>query len=145
VHLSAGIVGRDDDPTIVGIEHDLQWQQQAPAPTLLGGRLTLLLLGGERIDLELTAKSGRAHLRGGGYEGWNGWKQGHWRGDLTAEHDAWELSDASNFYRYAKAGSDHLVEVRHDGRIGYGVIEYMVLPGYGRYEEALPPTRPPRS
>ncbi|MDO3402752.1 hypothetical protein QWI29_22150 [Mycolicibacterium neoaurum] len=141
VHLSAGIVGRDDNPMITGVEHDLRWQENAPAPTLVGGRLTLLLLGGERIDLELTARPGRAHLRGGGYEGWNGWKQGQWRGELTAEHDTWDLCDTSNFYRYAKAGSDHLVEVRHGQEVGFGVIEYMVLPGYGRYEEALPPTR----
>ena len=26
-------------------------------------------------------------------------------------HDEWELSDRANFYRYAKAGSGHLVEV----------------------------------
>lgn len=148
VHLSAGIAGPIDGdqevPTIVGVEHDLHWEKGAPAPTLVGGSLALLLHGGDRIDLQLTARTGRAHLRGGGYEGWNGWKQGQWRGEMTAEHDQWNLSDPATFYRYAKAGSDHLVEVRHGDQIGYGVVEYMVLPGYGKYQEALPATRPPR-
>jgi hypothetical protein len=145
VHLSAGLVapvGSDRAfDTIVGVEHELQWIKDAAAPTLVGGHLSLLLYGGERIDLGIRALPGRAHLRGGGYEGWNGWKQGNWRGELTSESDAWDLSDASQFYRYAKAGSDHLVEVTHDGDTGYGIIEYMVLPGYGRYDEAIPRKR----
>jgi hypothetical protein len=145
VHLSAGLgapVGseRTFEP-IVAVEHDLEWVQEAPAPTLLGGAITLVLQGGKRMEFELRARPGRAHLRGGGYEGWNGWYQGHWRGELTAEHDVWDLADPGTFYRYAKAGSDHLVEVTYEGQTGYGVAEYLVLPGYGRYAEALPPPR----
>jgi hypothetical protein len=149
VHLSAGIagpLGQDQKaPLIVGVDHELEWEKGAAAPTLVGGSLALILHGGDRLDLELTARPGRAHLRGGGYEGWNDWKQGQWRGDLTAEHDEWDLTDRDNFYRYAKAGSDHLVEVRYKGEIGYGIVEYMVLPGYGKYSEALPPPRSPQS
>lgn len=145
VHLSAGLTprlgsGREFEP-IVAVDHDLTWEQGAAAPTLVGGTLALTLHGGERLEFGIRALPGRAHLRGGGYEGWNGWMQGHWRGDLTAEHDVWDLTDAAEFYRYAKAGSDHLVEVTHDGRTGYGVMEYMVLPGYGRYADALPAPR----
>lgn len=145
VHLSAGLVGPvgtdKEFPPIVGVEHDLVWDENAAAPTLVGGALVLTLLGGERIELGIEALPGRAHLRGGGYEGWNGWKQGMWRGDNTSETDTWDLEDRSQFYRYAKAGSDHFVKVRHGDDVGYGVIEYMVLPGYGRYEEAIPPRR----
>jgi hypothetical protein len=148
VHLSAGMagpIGGDGEmPAIVGVDHDLEWEKGAAAPTLIGGSLSLLLDTGDRLDLELTARPGRAHLRGGGYEGWNGWRQGQWRGELTAEHDAWDLGDRTNFYRYAKAGSDHLVQVRCQGKTGFGVVEYMVLPGYGKYSEALPPPRPGR-
>lgn len=145
VHLSAGLVGpigsEQEFESILGVQHDLRWVEGAAAPTLAGGDLSLLLAGGERLDFQLTALPGRAHLRGGGYEGWQGWKQGQWRGDLTSEHDVWDLSDRSTFYRHAKAGSDHLVRVEHRGQVGYGIIEYMVLPGYGRYDEALPPPR----
>jgi hypothetical protein len=146
VHLSAGLVGpigKDDHfGPVIAVEHDLEWVEGAAAPTLSGGELALTMLGGERLEFGLTALPGRAHLRGGGYEGWAGWKQGHWRGDLTSEYDEWDLSDRTKFYRHAKAGSDHLVRVEHRGQTGYGVIEYMVLPGYGRYAEALAPPKP---
>ncbi|MFD2396575.1 hypothetical protein ACFSVJ_06680 [Prauserella oleivorans] len=82
--------------------------------------------------------------RGGGYEGWNGWFQGHWKGEESLEHEIWDLTDDSQFYRYAKASSDHLIEVRHGGKTGYGVMEYMVLPGYSKYPDAIPP-RPARA
>jgi hypothetical protein len=94
-----------------------------------------VLLGG------LRAPPGRAHLRGGGYEGWDGWFQGHWKGDLELEYEVWDLTDREQFYRYAKAGSDHLIEVEHDGQVGYGIMEYIVLPGYSRYQDALPAPR----
>jgi hypothetical protein len=143
LHMSAGIsrpFGASGEPyMIVGVEHDLSWVAGAAAPTLAGGRISLILDSGHKVDLDITAQVGRAHLRGGGYEGWNGWYQGHWKGEESLEHEVWDLTDQDNIYRYAKAGSDHLVEVRHEGRIGHGIMEYMVLPGYGRYQEAIPP------
>lgn len=145
VHLSAGLVGaldgEEEFEPIVRVEHDLQWVAGAAAPTLSGGQLRLHLQDGRCLEFTLRAKPGRAHLRGGGYEGWNGWRQGEWRGELTAEHDVWNLDDTENIYRYAKAGSDHLVEVTHEGQVGYGVVEYLVLPGYERYPDAVPPAR----
>ncbi|MGQ0464157.1 MAG: hypothetical protein ACT4QG_02435 [Sporichthyaceae bacterium] len=145
VHLSAGLTptvdGKLDAEPIVAVDHDLEWLADAPAPTLTGGALRLRLADGTELDFGLLALPGRAHLRGGGYEGWNGWFQGQWRGEATAEHDTWDLTDADQIYRYAKAGSDHLVEVSHNGQTGYGIVEYMVLPGYGRYAEAIPPRR----
>lgn len=143
LHLSAGLCRRrgvpgQDEPMIVGVQHDLQWLSGAAAPTLTGGRVVLTLDDGRELDFELTTHPGRAHLRGGGYEGWNGWFQGLWKGESSFEHDEWDLHDRENIYRYAKAGSDHLIEVRHAGQVGYGIIEYMVLPGYGRYQEAIP-------
>jgi hypothetical protein len=142
VHLSAGLTpglaGKVSAEPIVAVEHDLTWEAGAPAPTLTGGTIEIRLADGARLEFVLRALPGRAHLRGGGYEGWNGWFQGQWRGEATAEHDVWDLTDTSQIYRYAKAGSDHLVEVTHAGQVGYGVVEYMVLPGYGRYAEAIP-------
>jgi hypothetical protein len=146
VHLSAGLARPLFGPprpdltgeTITGVEHDLRWVPGAPAATLAGGTVVVTLSDGRKLPLEITALPGRAHLRGGGYEGWNGWFQGHWKGENGLEHDVWDLSDASQFYRYAKASSDHLIEVRLDDQVGYGVMEYMVLPGYPKYPEALP-------
>jgi hypothetical protein len=143
VYLSAGIAGRRDEAgaraKIIGVEHDLQWVKGALAPTLAGGTITVSLDGGDKLDFELTALPGRAHLRGGGYEGWQGWYQGLWKGEQSLEHDSWDLTDRANIYRYAKAGSDHLFEVRHRDQVGYGIMQYIVLPGYARYEYAIPP------
>lgn len=145
VYLYAGITSPIGQPAreevVTAVEHDLEWVEGAAAPTLRGGALVLRLADGRTIDLRLRALPGRAHLRGGGFEGWNGWFQGQWRGEQTQESDVFDLSDDTQFYRYAKAGSDHLVEVTCDGKTGYGIVEYMVLPGYGRYEEAIPPRR----
>lgn len=143
VHMSAAICrppgAPDEDDLVVGVQHDLEFVAGAPAATLSGGSIVLTMDSGRTMEFDIIAHPGRAHLRGGGYEGWNGWFQGHWKGEDSLEHDVWDLTDRQNFYRYAKAGSDHLVEVHHNGQVGYGIMEYMVLPGYARYAEAQPP------
>lgn len=150
LHLSAGISrplsgnrpGSDvADEAIVGVDHDLRWVEGAPHSTLAGGTIVVTLADGRKLPFEITALPGRAHLRGGGYEGWNGWFQGHWKGENSLEHEEWDLRDATQFYRYAKASSDHLIEVQLGDQIGYGVMEYMVLPGYAKYPEAIPARR----
>lgn len=145
LHLSAGLCHRfgadvADDP-VIDVQHDLTWVAGEPAVTLSGGEIRVTLTSGRTLALRLRAQPGRAHLRGGGYEGWDGWFQGHWKGESTLEHDVWDLTDRDQFYRYAKAGSDHLIEVEHDGQTGYGIMEYIVLPGYDRYQDALPAPR----
>jgi hypothetical protein len=150
IHLSAGFSGPLDAPDeqpfadVVSVEHDLSWAD-APAPTLSAGTVRLNLEDGTSMDLRITALPGRACLRGGGYEGWNNWYQGHWKGDDSLEHDTWDLQDPENLYRYAKAGSDHLVELDYDGRKGYGVMEYIVLPEYHRYTDATADRRPDKA
>jgi hypothetical protein len=152
IHLSAGIAPPVDaalEPdiagqAITGVEHDLSWVPGAPIATLRGGSIVVTLSDGRKLPLEITALPGRAHLRGGGYEGWNGWFQGHWKGENSLEHETWDLSDTGQLYRYAKASSDHLIEVRLGDQVGYGIMEYMVLPGYGKYAEAIP-RRPDRN
>jgi hypothetical protein len=149
VHMSGSIsrpygaesAAEDQDSEVVRIEHDLVWVDHAAAPTLAGGHVVLTMADGRRLEFDITALPGRAHLRGGGYGGWNGWYQGHWKGDDSIESESWDLTDRSQVYRYAKLSSDHLVQVRYGDEVGYGIMEYMVLPGYGRYEQALPPAR----
>jgi hypothetical protein len=64
VHLSAGIAGplgqERQAPLIVGVDHELEWEKGPAAPTLMGGSISRLLHGGDRVDLELTAMPGRA-------------------------------------------------------------------------------------
>ena len=145
LHLSAAMtprLGATDsvsEPPVVDVEHDLTWIEGGLITTLDHGTITLILADGRKEEFHLRTLPGRAHLRGGGYEGWNGWLQGHWKGDDTLEHDVWDLTDRSQLYRYAKASSDHLIEVRHGDDVGYGIIEYMVLAGHQRYAHAIPP------
>jgi hypothetical protein len=134
-HLSCGLMdatgaGRD---RALRVEHDLRWEQGAPTPTLLGGTVDVTFLGGRRITLDLMARAGRAHLRGGGYGGIDGWYQGHWKGENDLVNDVWDLSDASQLGRWGAFSSDHALEVRCDGQTGYGIAEYMVLAGHERY------------
>jgi hypothetical protein len=145
VYLSGGLcsalgAGQPTD-RVVTFDHDLGWAPGAAAPTLVGGTMALGFESGRRLELELVTHPGRAHLRGGGYEGVDGWFQGHWKGEQSLEHEMWDLTDQSRLYSYAKASGDHLLEVRAAGEVGYGVIEYMVLPGYPRYQEAIPARR----
>lgn len=142
-HLSAGLARplgstRPEFPPVVNVTHDLEWATGSQTVTLRGGVIRLELADGQTLRFELKAASARAHLRGGGYEGWNGWLQGHWKGEDSLEHEVWDLDDPANAYRYAKAGNDHLVEVTHGDRVGHGIIEYMVLQGHERYAHALP-------
>lgn len=142
-HLSARLtkpLGSEgpDLPPVVGVNHDLEWETGGRTVLLRGGTIELELGDGTSMKFEVKASGARAHLRGGGYEGWNGWLQGHWKGEDSLEHEEWDLDDPANAYRYAKAGNDHLIEVTGEGRTGYGIIEYMVLKGHERYAHALP-------
>lgn len=141
-HLSAAIRGpfgrADVPPAVLAVDHDLRFDSSSPALTLIDGRIDLHLSDGTTRSVHVAAQPGRAHLRGGGYEGWNGWLQGHWKGESSFEHDTWDLTDPAQAYRYAKAGSDHLVTARWGDEVGFGVIEYMVLADHERYGAALP-------
>lgn len=147
VHLSAGLAGPRHSgrtwPRVVAVEHDLEWEEDGPILTLRAGELTFVLAGGEKMRFRLSARPGRAYLRGGGYNGWNGWFQGLWKGESSIEHDLWDLTDPSVLYRYASASSDHLVEVTHEGDRGYGIMEYVVRSSYRRYGTSVP-ARVPR-
>ena len=90
-------------------------------------------LGGREVQLELAARPGRAFLRGGGYGGVDGWYQGHWKGEEDVVHEVWDLADRPALRGRGASSSDHLVEVRCDGQVGYGIAEYMVLDGHRRY------------
>jgi hypothetical protein len=142
LHLSAGIMrppghDRGDDDMIDSVAHELRWRDDTPVTTLDGGSLTVTLMSGRKLEIELVSHPGRAYLRGGGYAGINGWFQGHWKGDDSLEHETWDLNDTARLPDYAKASSDHLVEAHCDDELGYGVIEYVVLRGYPKYPAAV--------
>jgi hypothetical protein len=83
--------------------------------------------------MDLEARPGRAFLRAGGYGGYKGWFQGHWKGEESLEHEVWDLTEFEKLRARGASSSDHLVRVVSDHRIGHGIAEYMVLPGHHRY------------
>ena len=93
----------------------------------------MTLLGGRVLHLDIAALPGRAHLRGGGYGGIDGWYQGHWKGEDSLVHDTWDLTDRAQLKSWGANSSDHAVRVECEGRTGFGVAEYMVLGGHTRY------------
>jgi hypothetical protein len=140
IHLSAALSTQSGEPPprVVAVEHDLVWQPGQSTLTLEAGRIDLVLAGGRKLTFDISALAGRAYLRGGGYGGWNGWYQGHWKGEDSAEHDIWDLTDHSMLPRYNRHSSDHLIEITHEGRRGFGIVEYVVVAGHHRYGAALP-------
>jgi hypothetical protein len=133
-HLSCGLMGIDGPaPRLMRLAHDLQWDRDAPTPTLLGGSLDLTFLGGRDLHIDITTLTGRAHLRGGGYGGVDGWYQGHWKGDDSIVTDVWDLSDRSKLKYWGANSSDHMIRAACNGETGFGIAEYMVLAGHERY------------
>ena len=135
-HISCGIMedepSRHPDPA-TAVEHDFEWEPDAATPTLVRGTVDVAFRSGRRLHFDLEALPGRAHLRGGGYGGIDGWNQGQWRAGDTAEHEVWDLSDRTRLGVWGAYSSDHLVRVGCEGTTGYGIIEYMMLPDHRRY------------
>jgi hypothetical protein len=140
-HLTAAIMrpegsGEHDDE-VKSVSHDFRWVENAPMQTLVGGDFRIEFYNGEVMDIAITACPGRAYLKGGGY----GTTHGKWLGDDHSEHDEYDLADTEALRGYNHHSSDHLIEARCNGETGYGVIEYMIRRGYGKYAEAHRPSR----
>ncbi|MBX3595039.1 hypothetical protein [Sphingomonas sp.] len=135
-HLTAtilrppGAAERDDE--IRSVAHDFIWEEGAPTPSLRGGSLRIEFYNDTCWTIDLEACPGRAYLSGGGY----GTIQGQWRGESHIEHDVYDLTDPSRLRAWASHSSDHLIEARCGDQRGFGIIEYMVRRGYGKYQEA---------
>jgi hypothetical protein len=135
-HRSCGFMGRDGDLTgerVRRLVHDLTWDGDCPTPTLVGGTVDVDFVSGRHVSLELEARPGRIFLRGGGYGGYQGWFQGHWKGEDHLVHEVWDLTEADTLRSRGAYSGDHLVRVTADGTTGHGIAEYMVLPGHHRY------------
>jgi hypothetical protein len=115
------------------LTHDLQWDHDSPTPTLIGGTVAVEFVSGRSLHLDLEARPGRVFLRGGGYGGYKGWFQGHWKGEEDIVHEVWDMSETEKLRSRGVYSGDHLVRVTADGEIGHGISEYMVLPGHHRY------------
>lgn len=115
------------------VKHELVWAGDALGQTLERGEFELTLANGSKRHLQLRTLPARYFLKGGLYGGLRGWFHGDDRGELYVEHERWDLQDAAT-RRIARTLSDHVVEVREGGEVGYGIIEYAVAKGYPKYE-----------
>ncbi|NWK98319.1 hypothetical protein DM806_22150 [Sphingobium lactosutens] len=135
-HLSASIMrptgAEVHDDEIRGVTHDFEWVHDAPIQTLVGGRITIDFFDKPALEIDVRACPGRAFLKGGGY----GSTQGKWFGESHAEQEKYDLTDKALLRDYNSHSSDHLIEARCNGETGYGIIEYMIRRGYGKYAEA---------
>lgn len=140
-HLSASIMrpagAPEQEDEIRSVDHDLTWLRDAPVQTLVGGRITIDRFDAPPLEIDITACPGRAYLKGGGY----GTYQGKWFDAAHSEHESYDLSDAEALRGYNSHSSDHLFETRCNGETGYGIIEYLIRRGYGKYAEAHRPRR----
>jgi hypothetical protein len=131
-HLSASIVRRADDlgdTEVQTIEHDLVWEERAPIRTLKGGSISLVLVSGEKLTVDLRPLAPRVYLKGGGY----GVDHGQWKGEYHIEHEEWDLSTAEALKGYVLGSSDHMIEATCNGQTGYGIIEYVVRSAHQKY------------
>ncbi|MDB5999366.1 MAG: hypothetical protein JWP52_1065 [Rhizobacter sp.] len=121
------------DQLVTAITHDVTWADDPQGQTLASGVFELGFADGSQRTVQLRTLPGRYFLKGGLYGGYQGWAQGDDKGALYMEHDRWDLRDAA-VRKTARTLSDHVIEVRDGGNVGYGVIEYGVAPGYPGYE-----------
>jgi len=89
---------------------------------------------GERRDVTFVTHPPRWHLKGGGYGGYRGWHHGDDKGPYYIEHDVWDLANP-DVLREASTLSDHLIEWRSSGAVGFGIMEYGVGAGYEKYKD----------
>ena len=135
-HLSASIMRpegeAEHDDEVRSVAHDFRWVENAPVQTLIDGRFRIEFFSGQVMDIDISACPGRAYLKGGGY----GSTQGKWFAEQYSEHDSYDLSEDEALRGYNSHSSDHLIEAYCNGETGYGIIEYLIRRGYGKYVEA---------
>lgn len=121
---------------IVAIEHD--WQFHERSLRTKGGRVVLVGMDKSRWELELRELT-TMYLRGGGYVGYKDFRHGKWMGASWADGESWNVADP-RVADEVHGLDDTVMEVRCNGKVGYGIMENLVIPPFERYL----PTRPPR-
>lgn len=134
-HLTAAVMrppgGGEHDDEIRTVDHEFTWVRDSPVQTLEGGTIRIGFFSGETMEITVRACGGRAFLSGGGY----GSFQGKWKGEHHVEHDLFDLADTERMRDYNSHASDHQIEVTCGTETGFGIIEYLVRRGYGKYGE----------
>ena len=115
------------------VGHDIRFAPDPHGQTVAGASWDLRFANGSERRIEIRTLEGRYFLKGGLYGGLNGWMHGSDKGKLYAEHDSWNLKDP-DIRKRVRTLSDHVIEVRDGGEVGYGIMEYGVGKGFDAYE-----------
>jgi hypothetical protein len=116
------------------VSHDVVWAKDPLGQTLQSAAFVARLSDGSSRHVKIRALPGRYFLKGGLYGGLNGWQHGDDKGKFYSEHEVWTLADPAT-RKLARTLSDHVIEVTDGDEIGYGIVEYGVGKGFGRYAE----------
>ena len=105
------------------------------------GRMTFVGEDQSRYDVELRELT-TMYLRGGGYAGYQGVTHGLWLGHEWSDGETWNVSDPA-VANEVHGLDDTVVEVKCNGKVGYGIIENLVMPPFPKYGfPAMPVKRP---
>jgi hypothetical protein len=130
------------DEKIYSFEHEMLWAD-APNNQMTSGVWTLITEARAR-NVRIRPGNGKYYIRSAGYQGCDGWFQGSDMGANWFTHDQWDLKDPETLQKYSIMGGffDHVAELECDGVKGYGVVEYLVAPGFYKYAELFERRRP---
>ena len=118
---------------LTGMTHEIEWADDPMGQSWKSGTFDIRFRDGSERQLQFRMLPGRAYLKGGLYGGLNGWAHGDDKGAYYAEHEIWNLSDPATRL-LARTISSHILEVKDEGRIGYGISQYGVTKGYPKYQ-----------
>ena len=115
------------------VSHELEFRDDPLGQTVEQGTFRVTFKDGSVRDVQIRTLPGRWYQAGGCYGGLDGWFHGDDKGEYYREHDRWNLEDPA-VRKIARTLSDHVVEVRFDGQVGYGIVEYGVTKGFPKYQ-----------
>ncbi|MET9199788.1 hypothetical protein [Gordonia sp. NPDC003585] len=120
--------GRPAD-TIIDVEHKLKFREQRRL--IAGGVFTILRADRSSTSIEVAPLCdfwpGLA-----GYQEFNGYASGHWRGTDFIDGFTVDSSDP-DVVAPVSLVSETLCEVRMDGKVGHGLVEMVFMGAYPRY------------
>jgi hypothetical protein len=124
---------RDGQWIIKSLDHDVIWADDPLGQTVESATFDVTFANGQSRRFKLRALPARYFLKGGMYGGSHGWFQGDDKGPYHFEHSVWDLTDAKT-RNDARTLGDNVFEYRDGEKIGYGIFEWWVLPGYPKYQ-----------
>ena len=122
-------LGEGPTVPIVGADHHFEYHPGSAR--MAAGRMSLTAADGRRWELSMRELT-TMYLRGGGYAGYKGFYHGLWKGTDWQDGETLEVADP-RVADEVHGLDDTVIEVRCGDRVGYGIIENMILPPFPRY------------